>query len=92
MPTVSELVAKKIGIDQVGIFDGEKMIGYVGPVIDGINRPTGTWCYTIPEYQKGIQYSSAGAVETMLDYVNWKAGKSWKEAAIKLAHKLGYKG
>jgi hypothetical protein len=89
--SIDQLVAKKIGPNQVGIYDGETMIGEVSPALDGLMRPTSTWTYTIPNHHKGQVFDCNGAHEAMIDYINWRAGKSWKEAAQKLAHKLGYK-
>lgn len=74
----SELIAKKIGPRNVGIFDGETMIGTVDAVLDGgMMQPTGTWSYDCTI--NGVAYT------------NWKAGRTWRDAARKLAHKMGYK-
>lgn len=54
--------------------ESAKYLGHVGQVVDGINRPTGTWCYTMNDEK-----------QTM----NWKAGKSFRQAAVRLAHKNG---
>lgn len=51
------------------------LLGDVYPVLGSLNRPTGTWCYTI----------------TATGKVNWKAGRSPREALRLLINKLGIK-
>lgn len=54
--------------------EAAKYLGHVGMVLGSLNRPTGRWCYTMNDEK-----------QTM----NWNAGGSLRQAAIRLAHKNG---
>jgi hypothetical protein len=76
-----ELILKKADRGAYELFDGDKKIGLVSPVVYGAREnPTGWYSYELPGF-----YPSGSS------FINWRAGRTLKEAALKLAHKAGYK-
>lgn len=79
---LAELVIKRTeGWHTYDLMDGETVVGEIAPVVFGAHdTPTGWFSYELPNF-----YPSGKS------FINWHAGRTPREAAIKLAHKAGYK-